>query len=262
MTYNVMLWSQMSSLAKSDDVHQDCRMSFIRRTLHIISAVSTTKSAAPYSLLHLVFRRRSEIAMNTPTFLTFQRTVFSYACLSHDICYVRSTSGTEWLIQTLSSSEMRRQWVQLPSLFLSGKEIILETVSKPKKKLLTDLASALGSSTSVIWATCYCDVWTNKQRLAHVETSWVRTPKLQPKDPVASRGPKRCRCRWIPTVPHWILHHLIHASIIPSISHQTAFTIYNLTMDGHPMIQLHPILTHLTTIPAIAIASYKALNVS
>ncbi|XAO26714.1 hypothetical protein I312_105554 [Cryptococcus bacillisporus CA1280] len=32
-------------------------------------------------------------------------------------------------------------------------------------------------------------------------------------------------------------------------------------MDGHPMIQLHPILTHLTTIPAIAIASYKALNV-
>ncbi|KIR57898.1 hypothetical protein I314_06158 [Cryptococcus bacillisporus CA1873] len=31
-------------------------------------------------------------------------------------------------------------------------------------------------------------------------------------------------------------------------------------MDGHPMIQLHPILTHLTTIPAIAIASYKALN--
>ncbi|KAL0249703.1 hypothetical protein I308_103004 [Cryptococcus tetragattii IND107] len=32
-------------------------------------------------------------------------------------------------------------------------------------------------------------------------------------------------------------------------------------MDGHPMIQLHPILTHLATIPAIAIASYKALNV-
>ncbi|KIR24777.1 hypothetical protein I307_06528 [Cryptococcus deuterogattii 99/473] len=33
-------------------------------------------------------------------------------------------------------------------------------------------------------------------------------------------------------------------------------------MDGHPMIQLHPILTHVATIPAIAIASYKALNAS
>lgn len=85
-----MLWSQMLSLAKSDDVHQDCQMSFTP------SAVSTTKSAAPYSLLHILFRRRSEMAMNTSMFLSFQRTVFSYACLSHDICYVGSTSGTEW----------------------------------------------------------------------------------------------------------------------------------------------------------------------
>lgn len=76
----------MLSLAKSDDVHQDCQMSFTP------SAVSTTKSAAPYSLLHIL----AEIVMNTSTFLSFQRTVFSYACLSHDICYVGSTSGTEW----------------------------------------------------------------------------------------------------------------------------------------------------------------------
>ncbi|WWD09741.1 hypothetical protein V865_007869 [Kwoniella europaea PYCC6329] len=32
-------------------------------------------------------------------------------------------------------------------------------------------------------------------------------------------------------------------------------------IDEHPMLQLHPILVQLATIPAIAIASYKALNV-
>lgn len=123
-----------------------------------------------------------------------QRIVFSYACLSHDICYVGSTSGTEWLI---------------------------------------DLASALGSSTSVIWATCHCsDVWTNKQDQAtwksrgcaclnsSQKTLWHR---------VARKGADDAE--EFPQCPSFNLTSLIHASINPHIN-QSSNSFYYIELDN------------------------------